>query len=91
MTKLWLVKRKDRVGYDEYSSMVVAADTEEEARKTYPSGSSHVFWDETKGTFASTLYERWSDEDWGKVSELSVEYLGASEGDLKGVILASTL
>ncbi len=33
--KLWLVSRTDPIGYDEYDSMVVAAETEEEAQGVY--------------------------------------------------------
>ena len=31
--KLWLLMRKDSVGYDEYDSFVVRAENEEEARR----------------------------------------------------------
>lgn len=37
--KLWLVSRTDDISYDEYDSVVVAADTEEEAREISPNGS----------------------------------------------------
>jgi len=88
--KLWLVSRTDRIGYDEYDAVVVAAETEDAARKTYPSGDLHIRWDEEKGTFTSTIYEgRWFDHSWGKVSDLTVEYLGTTDREIEGVILAS--
>jgi len=38
--KLWLVGREDHVGWDEYQSVVVATETEEEALLYEPSKSN---------------------------------------------------
>lgn len=90
--KLWLVKRKDRVGYDEYDSMVVAAETEEDAKLIHPNGYAKAvkvdgrytwFWNNGfSGEFHGTPC-------WGAVKDLSVEYLGTTDRDIEGVVLAS--
>ena len=36
MKNLYLVERTDEVGYDEYDSFVVCAESEEQARSTHP-------------------------------------------------------
>lgn len=95
MTKLWLVERTDRIGYDEYDSMVVAADTELEARIYHPNGCAKAkmvdgywkyFWDSPD----SVIHERpYDDSSWGAINNLTVEYLGTTDRDIKGVVLAS--
>lgn len=93
--KLWLVKRKDPIGYDQYDSMVVAAETEEEARLTHPSGYLKAekvgayykwFWDMPLSNLNGKPY---TNDTWGNVKDLSVEYLGTTDRDIKGVVLAS--
>lgn len=49
--KLWLISQSENNGYDTYDSAVVAAETEEEARHTYPDN-----WD--LGT------KRWNGSKW---------------------------
>ena len=39
--KLWLIYQTENTGYDTYDSAVVAAETEDEARKIHPGGA----WD----------------------------------------------
>ena len=94
MTKLWLVSRTDSIGYDEYGSAVVAADTEEEARTIHPNGVAKAklvdgywrfFWDIP----GSTLHGEPYTSAWGSVTNLTVEYLGTTDRDIKGVVLAS--
>lgn len=93
MTKLWLVKRSDRIGYDEYDSMVVACDTEVVARHTSP--SQRYFWDyEVKKWYkidreGKKDYHVWFSGWTPKPTTLTVEYLGTTDRDIKGVILAS--
>lgn len=95
MTKLWLVSRTDVVGYDEYDSMVVAADTELEARTIHPNGFTKAkmvdgywrfFYDNPGSSFHGELY---NDSCWAYVMKLNVEYLGTTDRDIKGVVLAS--
>lgn len=50
--KLWLIEQDECTGYDTYDSAVVAAETEDQARKTHP--ASKVFED--------GMDYRWSDE-----------------------------
>lgn len=38
VSSLYLVKRTDKVTWDEYDSFVVCAESEDEARRVYPSG-----------------------------------------------------
>ena len=95
MTKLWLVSRTDVVGYDEYDSVVVAADTEEEARAIHPNGVAKAklvdgywrfFWDNPGSSIHSRRYDNYG---WAYVTSLTVEYLGTTDRDIKGVVLAS--
>lgn len=77
MKNLYLVKRTDEVGYEEYDSMVVAASSEDEARTTHPDGR----WD-----------EEWAGWSWVFISDiesLSVELIGTAKDGLDGLILAS--
>lgn len=39
--KLWLISQNQESGYDTYDSAVVAALTEEDARKTHPGGRDY--------------------------------------------------
>jgi len=71
--KLWKISRKDRIGYDEYDSAVVAAETEEQARNIHPCHSRY------DGTGV----------DWDAPKNLTVQYLGATDRAISGVILAS--
>lgn len=95
MTKLWLVSRTDRIWYDEYDSMVVAADTELEARTYHPNdcakakmvdGYWQYFWDNPESVIHGTPYHGGG---WGAINTLTVEYLGTTDRDIKGVVLAS--
>lgn len=93
MTKLWLVKRTSPYGYDDYDSMVVAADTELEARTYHPDGcvkaqkkddSWEYIW--LGGTHS------WKPDwqpSWCSIEDTSASYLGTTDRDLKGVVLAS--
>lgn len=86
--KLWHLERVpgDEGGYDTFDSMVVAAETEEEARLTHPYQDrvwGGRFWMKTGG-----------DEDhystWGTPGKLKVREIGtAKEGEAAGVICAS--
>jgi len=75
--KLWLISRNDSVGYDEFDSAVVAAETDIEAGRMYPSDGTDI--DGTEGG-------AWVSD----VALVDVEYLGeAVDGTQKGVICAS--
>jgi hypothetical protein len=87
--KLFLVSRTDKISYDEYDSMVVAAASDDDARRMTPSPLYDRYKTET-GVF---LHE----DDNGRLnawpmrlSTLSVRYIGVAEPGLKpGVIIAS--
>lgn len=74
---LYFVGRKDKIGYDQYSSFIVACNNEEEARNTNPNGND--MWGRRFG---------WISKE--EISELDVEYLGEAKPTLeKGIILDS--
>jgi hypothetical protein len=75
--KLWLIEQDVNNDYDTYDSAVVAAETEEEARLTHPSGRQ---WD-GNDTEACT---------WCEAGFVNVEYIGEAKPNLpKGVVVAS--
>lgn len=76
MMKLWIISQAVNRGYDTYDSAVVAAETEGEARNILPSGDN---WDE------ASRYGGWA----SKPSDVNVEYLGETDREIYGVVLAS--
>ncbi len=96
--KLYLVSRKDSIGYDEYDSVVVAAENEADARMIHPSEYvTHYKDGKWYGTYSNSLIEYEADNSafssWVLLSEvlnLHVQYLGEADASIqKGVILAS--
>ena len=91
--KLYYVSQAEVDGYDTYSDMVVAAENEERARKTYPSSSCE--WSDQNSSWVflysdgRKLPERRS--DWANNLELiKVEEIGTAKKGVKpGVICAS--
>lgn len=78
--KLWLISQTINTDYDTYDSAVVAAETEEEARRTYPSGSPDKGWPDKLGMFP----------DWALPADVTAVEIGtAKEGTKPGVIIAS--
>jgi hypothetical protein len=78
--KLWLISQGIRNGYDTFDSMVVAARTEEDARKMHPrsTGDEGYCWE--KHNYV------WADSP----DQVNVKYLGTAEPSMdEGVILAS--
>lgn len=79
--KIWLVSQNENNGYDTFSAMVVAAETEDEARRIHPLMS----WFERE--------DPWKDEHslWAsKPENVTVKLIGTAELDAeKGIILAS--
>jgi hypothetical protein len=72
--KLWLIDQDENGEYDTYDSAVVAAETENEARKTHPSGKN----------------KQWSRDWASCPEKVQVRYIGeAASGIEAGVILAS--
>ena len=74
--KLYLLSQNQNDGYDTYDSVVVAAETEDEARLIHPGGNE---WDSECGC-------RWAKSP----AAVSVELIGvAVDGTKPGVVLAS--
>lgn len=77
---LYKISQTVNNGWDTYDSAIVAAENEEEARRTYPSGYAEKEWwnDNRSYSWCSTL------------EQVKVEFIGvAKEGIEKGVIVAS--
>ena len=70
----------DDFNYDTYDSVIVAAETEDEARFIHPMNHIDDFKD----------WGGVDDDTWADAKDIEVEYIGeAKEGTVKGVILAS--
>ena len=88
--KLWRIAQSENNNYDTYDSAVVAAETEEDARNTYP-GDYDVKWHGTKWL--------WHLEDgrildhsagsWTIPAHVSVEFLSDGYAGKAGVVCAS--
>ena len=76
--KLFLISQDENTSYDTYSDAIVAADTEDEARKIHP-GGEYGNWDSPYGN------------DWcSSPKSVSVKYIGEAADDVEsGVICAS--
>lgn len=86
--KLFLVRRTDRVGYDEFDSMVVAASDEAEARNIHPLDADYA-WTGKAWQRSSPVYGRSDDDTWAAPETLTVEHIGAANEGTKGVVCAS--
>lgn len=74
---LWRISQDVRREYDTYDSAVVAAYTEEEARKTHPSGNN--------AEFGSQFFPTWARPDFVQVARI-----GRADSTLSpGVVCAS--
>jgi hypothetical protein len=85
--KLWLVSVKEHLGWDTYDSMVVAAETEDQARRIHPHGEDFL-WDDGWKHKGQPIR---ADDSWvDNPDDLIVECIGtAIEETEAGVILAS--
>lgn len=84
--KIFMLERTDDIGYDEYDSVIVVAEDEQQARETHPRFGNE--WDSedecwTNGTSGWT---------WD-ISSLEIEFLGSYLGQVgaerPGVIMSS--
>lgn len=86
---LYKLSQTANVDYDTYDSCIVAAESEQEAKKIHPSENCPDSYDENYGEEASDMswfYLR----SWTRQRNVKVELVGvAIEGTKKGVILAS--
>jgi hypothetical protein len=90
--KLWLIYQDANSGYDTYDSAVVAAETEDEARRTHP-GSERAYWDDARQKFywRSPIGASFTNDQWAPhIDNVGVRPLGdALPGTQAGVICAS--
>lgn len=94
--KLYLIEQNEANGWDTYDSAVVAAESEEAARKTHPSDYRGEFYDDERNQWYSTgadgarYYQTYA-SDWAVSAEqVTARYLGdAVEGTEAGVIVSS--
>lgn len=75
---LYLVERTDKVTWDEYDSFVVCAESEDEARRVYPSG--RMFFEDDMSE-ESREYFKWCWTD--KIETLEVTCIGLASVSLK--------
>lgn len=92
--KLWLISQSINNNWDTFDSAVVAAETEEEARQTYPNhyaGVADRFWDGStwlsrgdNGTVHNLGYSCWTSPD-----NVSVQFLADGYEGPAGTVCAS--
>jgi hypothetical protein len=80
--KLFLVKRTDHIGYDEYSDFVVAAENLDAALLIHPDDESN--WKD--GHWWTGKYK---DDTWADPTTLIVTEIGTVNDGITGVICAS--
>ncbi len=86
--KLYLVSQNVNSGYDTYDAMVVAAESEDEARLINP-GGFHKFHDDSwYFQYADGREEPEPDDSWANPNQLEVKYLGETN-ESAGVLLSS--
>lgn len=74
---LYLLSQTKNTGYDTYNAVVVAAESEDEARTIHPSG----FQDDW-----TAIYNGWCDDP----NQVKVKLIGIASADTKpGIVLAS--
>lgn len=75
---LYLVERTDKVTWDEYDSFVVCAESEDEARRVYPSGG--MFFEDDMSEQSKRYFKScWTD----KIETLEVTCIGLAAVSLK--------
>ncbi len=72
---LYYVQRLERIGYDTYDSMVVAAESEADARKTHPGGDP-----------VEDPYRLWT----AAIDRLQVRLIGTAAEDVKAGVICSS-
>lgn len=84
---LYTIYQDTNNGYDTYDTALVAAETEEEAKRIDPS-DCHVWSDEEE----SWIYEGRVDnhDSWVTVDKVSAEYMGKAKDDLRSGLIFSS-
>lgn len=88
--KLWLISAELR-GYDVYRSAVVAAESEEEARRIHPRQDSGIVWNDTEYEWVGPDSDSIVDQSWVRHPDLvTVKEIGtALPGTEPGVITSA--
>ena len=91
MTKLWLIRQTKNLGYDTYNSAVVAAPNAELASLYHPSEYNKYSYslDGWVYTLVDGRVIRSSDSSWVHPRDVIVVYLGETDREISGVVLAS--
>lgn len=91
MTKLWLIRQTKNLGYDTYDSAVVACKDDYNAKFIHPDGNRKFYGDFDDWSWTKTTGEvvRASCSAWVHPRDVIVEYLGETDRDISGVIIAS--
>ena len=86
--KLWYIWQEQNRGYDTYDSAVVAAETEDAAKKIHP--GDYLIWHANAWRYPHDQQDSGDYGDWAHVDAVKVEYIGeAKEGTEAGVIVSS--
>jgi len=90
--KLYKIWQEVNRGHDTYDSAIVAAESEEEARKSQV--DVYYEWDDSENSWMFECRDgsrkKENNYSWAHPDDIKVEYIGeAKEGTEKGVILAS--
>jgi hypothetical protein len=88
MKKLYVVYQEVNNNYDTYDSMVVCAESEEEARKLSP--TQYFMFDKCFGNYHVNDETSSKDSYWATVEDVKVIYIGIADETIpKGVVIAS--
>lgn len=93
--KLWLISQSVNNNWDTFDSAVVAAETEEEARMTYPTHYAGVvadrFWDGSTWLFRGSngTVHRLGYSCWTTPDNVTVEFLADGYDGPAGTVCAS--
>ena len=94
---IYLLERTDRVGYDEYDSCVVVADSEEQARFINP--CEYYVWSDEQQQYGFVYsdgkveYTKYTNNGggWTNPSTLKVTYIGEADSQLNaGDVICSS-
>lgn len=91
---IYKILRNKKVAWDAFESAVVAARSEDEARRIHPDGL-HTWngdsWNKVERTHDSLEQSRWAMESWNRPGRIKIEYIGkAREGIPSGAVIVSS-
>lgn len=76
---LYLIKRNDSVGDDEFDSAIVAAESEDDAREIHPGKDTLESWQDSTSTWIQ----------YAQRDSLTVRLLAKTTSEPRGVVLGS--